>query len=158
MPMLKIRQKKNRDIYSDILAKNKKSLILDFIISAQKNIPAAHDLDEKTLENSLDEFIETLASIISREEVPGVDLFLENMMVSRLHGKSRADIPVYTLDQVINEYRILRCLIFDLLEENLSPLPRIERDKIFFTIDNGVTEAATEFAIRRGFTDARMSA
>jgi signal transduction histidine kinase len=43
-----------------------------------------------------------------------------------------------------------------MLEEE-GPLPPIERDKIFFAIDNGMTWASTEFAYVRGFKDARLT-
>lgn len=120
-------------------------------------MPAARALDDRTLENNLYTFLTTVGKILSLDEaIEDLPIFEENIEASREHGQSRAKIPFYTLDQVIYEFRIFRTLIFRVLEED-GPLPKIERDKIFFAIDNGLTQAATEFAVLRGFKDARLT-
>lgn len=154
--MTKKEETSNRSFYSQILLENQDQLISSFIETIRNKVPSAKTLDSKILENSLREFLSTIAEVISLEaDSDDMTIFRRNIQAAREHGKSRAEIRNYTLDQVINEYRILRSLIFHLLEEN-GPLPLIERDKIFFAIDNGIIQAATEFAYNRGFKDARL--
>ncbi|WPU66503.1 sensor histidine kinase [Peredibacter starrii] len=146
-----------RSIYGQMLLDNRKKLLALFIQKVRQTMPSAKTLDDRTLENSLFEFITSIAKIISLEaDLDNWDLFKENVEASREHGKSRAKIASYTLDQVISEFRLLRSLIFSALEED-GTFPAIERDKILFAIDNGMTQAATEFAYERGFKDARLS-
>lgn len=154
--MTKKEETSNRSFYSQILLENQDQLISSFIETVRNKVPSAKTLDSKILENSLREFLSTIAEVISLEaDSDDMTIFRRNIQAAREHGKSRAEIRNYTLDQVINEYRILRSLIFHLLEED-GPLPLIERDKIFFAIDNGIIQAATEFAYNRGFKDARL--
>lgn len=147
----------NRSVYSAILLENQELLISSFVEILRSRMPSAKSIDDKTLENSLREFISTVAQVLSLEAASDdLEIFKQNIQASREHGRSRAQLEKYTLDQVIAEFRILRSLIFHLLEQD-GPLPPIERDKIFFAIDNGMIQAATEFAYHRGFKDARLT-
>lgn len=155
--MAELEEASNRSNYSQILMDNRERLMTNFLKEVRSQMPSARNLDDKTLENSLFEFLTTIARILSLKELSDFDeLFRENIKSARDHGRSRAQIPSYTLDQVIREFRILRSLIFIVLEED-GPLPSIERDKVFFAIDNGMTQASTEFAYMRGFKDARLT-
>lgn len=156
--MQEIEREQNRGIYSELLRNYSRYLVDQFVMSVKSHVPSAKTIDEITVENSLHEFLETMAEIISTDDHENNEvMFSENIRVSRLHGVSRAEIPAYTLDQVITEYRILRDLIFNLFENEEGPLQPIERDKVLFAIDNGMIQAATEFAMRRGFSEARFS-
>lgn len=119
-------------------------------------MPSAKDVEDTILENSLFEFLTSVAKLISYEGSDDREVYQENVQISREHGLSRSQIPSYTLDQVISEFRILRSIIFSLLEE-MGPLTPPERDNLLFAIDNGLTQAATEFSHNRGFKDARLS-
>lgn len=144
-------------IYSDLLLERKKDILDEFEETVRHKVPSAKTLDSNTLRNGLGEFLETVAEIISINDITNDEnLFFKNIKAARSHGKSRAEITSYTLDQVITEFRILRCIIFDSLE-SAAPLEKIERDKVLFAIDNGMTQASTEFALLRGLPEARLS-
>lgn len=143
--------------YRQRLLDNRERIIVLFIQRVRQQMPSAKDVDDTILNNSLFEYLTSIAKFISLESASDDwNLIEENIQTSREHGFSRAQIPNYTLDQVISEFRILRSVILFVLEEE-GPLPIIERDNIFIAIDNGITQAATEFALRRGFKDARLS-
>lgn len=145
-----------RSIYEQLLLNNRERILALFVQKVRIKIPSAKAVDDKLLENKLFEFLTTLARIVSKDvDLEDSELFNANIEASRDHGISRAKIASYTLDQVIIEFRILRNLIFSVLEED-GLLPSDERDKILFAIDNGITQAATEFALNRGFKDARL--
>ncbi len=65
--------------------------------------------------------------------------------VSKTHGRERAGMAKYTLDQLIFEYHILREVIFDVLETE-SPLSAVEREVIICSIEQSVNDAATQFS------------
>lgn len=147
----------NRLKYDQMLLLNRERILTQFIRKVRNSMPSARSVDDKTLENSLFKFLTTVAKSISLEEKSVEQgIYAENIEASRAHGLSRAMIPSYTLDQVISEFRILRALILSVLEES-GPLPLLEREKVFFAIDNGMTQAATEFASKKGFKDARLT-
>lgn len=144
-------------IYSDLLLESKEDILSEFEKTVRLVVPSAGTLDSNTLRNGLGDFLETVAEIICINDISNDDkLFYKNIKAARSHGKMRAEIPSYTLDQVITEFRIFRCLIFETLERP-EPLEKIERDKILFAIDNGMTQAATEFALLKGLPEARLS-
>ena len=143
--------------YGQRLLDGRERIITLFVQKVREKMPSAKTLDDKTLENSLYQLLTSIAVFISREFGAEEWEFIEkNIKISREHGLSRAQIPTYTLDQVITEFRILRSIILLVLEET-RPLPSIERENIFFAIDNGMTQAATEFALNRGLKDARLN-
>lgn len=124
---------------------------------ARSEIPAASKYGEAALHNELPNFFQGLSNIISTHaQTTGGERFAEeNRESCKAHGRERASLPEYTLDQVINEYRILRQTIFEFLEQD-EPLTLKERDKLLESIDCGISQAATEFAIQRGFAEARL--
>lgn len=143
--------------YGQKLLDSRERIISLFVQKVRQIMPSAKYVDDITLENSLFEFLTSISKFISIDiSSENGQVFEENIRTSREHGLSRAQIQRYTLDQVISEYRILRSIILYVLEKD-GPLPSIERDNIFFAIDNGMTQAATEFAYNRGFKDARLT-
>lgn len=143
--------------FSQRLHTNARRIIASFIVKTRQELPSAATLDDANLENGLEHFIHILAKILMTEQTEQwAGLYNDNVINSRVHGKTRAEIPHYTLDQVISEYRILRTDILAVLGEE-RPIPQEQLDKIMYSIDNGITQAATEFAVVRGFADARLS-
>ena len=65
--------------------------------------------------------------------------------LEKKHGKERAGMFSYTMDQLILEYHILRQVICDIMEEEV-PLSVIEREVIVCAIEQSVNDAATQFS------------
>jgi signal transduction histidine kinase len=82
----------------------------------------------------------------------------ENERIGKKHGKERAKMAQYTMDQLIFEYHIFREVICDIMEE-VVPLTPIEREVIVCAVEQAVNDAATEFSqtlndIQETFTNA----
>lgn len=65
--------------------------------------------------------------------------------VEPMENEEKIDLPPYSLPQVLLEYRLLREIIFDVLEAE-GMLPKNKRDIVFEQIQKGMTEASSEFA------------
>lgn len=124
----------------------------------RQQVASSEAQDVATLRNAFPRFIQSLTNVISttRSSMDGERFINENKENCRRHGAERARIPQYTLEEVIEEYKILRQVIFDYLERERE-LRTHERDKLLDAIDSGISEAATEFAAIRGFPASRIS-
>lgn len=61
------------------------------------------------------------------------------------HGQQRATLLDYSVSQVLLEYRVLRQVIFQTLEEENIPTAEV-RDVILNVLDEGIEKAITQFA------------
>ena len=109
--------------------------------------PAAALSQEERL-NSIPEILDSLslAFMEGADRAAGLEIAIK-------HGEQRAEFPEYSLEDVLEEYRILRTTIFDCLEFH-EKLPRQERGLLLRAIDRGLIEAAVAFTKRLGFTRA----
>jgi len=112
-------------------------------------LPAAKECELPALMNTLptviDQLIETLA-----HPKPQLAIQANEDKIAISHGTQRAQLERYTLDQVISEYRILRNILFEVLEEN-SPLELREREIISDAIFLSTRNASAEFSRIRAF-------
>lgn len=145
------------DSASEVLRRNIQKILEKWAYRVRKEVPAAFKQSESVLYDRLPNFLNSLADHLSvtSDGLESERIIHENIENSRRHGAERARISEYTLDQVIQEHRVLRQITFEFLERH-SRLTLIERDKLLDAIDGGITNAATEFAALRGFPDARI--
>ena len=101
------------------------------------------------LRDSLPEFLNQLADALSttinRTSARVKWDKAESTRVGKKHGKERAGMFSYTMDQLILEYHILRQTICDVMEEE-APLSDIEREVIVCAVEQSVNDAATQFS------------
>jgi hypothetical protein len=98
---------------------------------ALKEVDASVHQHSLALRNSLPEFLDQLATALSTT----IDRTTarvkwdkdESTRIGKKHGKERAGMLSYTMDQLIFEYHILRQVICDVMEEE-APLSEIERE------------------------------
>jgi signal transduction histidine kinase len=62
------------------------------------------------------------------------------------HGGERVRLTQFRLEDLIAEYKLLRQIVFDLLEED-GPLSKRERDILNVSLDQAITEACTGYAL-----------
>lgn len=116
---------------------------------ALKEIDASFQQNSLALRNSLPEFLDHLASALSTT----VDRTAarvkwdkdESTRLGKKHGKDRASMVNYTIDQLIFEYHILRQVICDVMEKE-APLSEVEREVIVCAVEASVNDAATQFS------------
>ncbi|WPU64524.1 sensor histidine kinase [Peredibacter starrii] len=101
------------------------------------------------LRNSLREFINQLAEELSDSKTRSSKEVEEGKQlrtrIGKQHGQARANSILYTLDQLIYEYHVLRQVIFKVLERD-QPIELNDREIITEYIEQAVNDAATEFS------------
>lgn len=107
----------------------------------RNELPAAFEQSTLSLRDHLPHFLRALAQRM-RSDDPARDRKL--MEVADLHGEKRAALESYSLDQILIEHRILRQVIFEVLEKTLV-LARTERNIILDSIEDGMSHSATRF-------------
>ena len=101
------------------------------------------------LRDALPKFLESLARMLSTDHRTAEQIKIsaaDSILYSKQHGRSRAAIPAYLMSQVIQEYHVLREVLFQALEEKI-PVPMRERDIILSALEDATRVAASEFAL-----------
>lgn len=122
----------------------------------RKKIPAAAAQSHEDLFNSLPKFLERLAHSFStpRRSRKWNRVADKIRDLARQHGTQRATQEGYTLDQVIAEHQILRQILFHFIQSKVA-LNAEQWNTLLESVDVGISEATTAFALERGFKDAR---
>lgn len=122
----------------------KEKIILEWEKIVRNSTASTGKLDRPQLLNSLPEVLNLMVKTLT-DPNPDQALYSKEKMLAANHGKTRASLPDYSLEQVINEYHILRRVLFDILEEGGQDLTRAERDLIWDVIFISIKNAAAEF-------------
>ncbi len=119
-------------------------------------LPSTSSLDDENLFNGLPEFLDNLAKyfVVPKNSTEWQRVVQETSEIAKKHGKQRASQPGFSLDQVIAEHQILRRILFQFIQ-NRFHLDLEQWNTILECVDKGISEAATVFALDRGFKDAR---
>lgn len=125
------------------VARSKDSILNEWEQLARKNVRAAKEQSRLALHDSLPQFLDQLVVTLSSGN-PRVTTE-KNAEVAREHGEDRAQQPEYTLEEVIEEYRLLRIVILRTLATE-SSLNEESREIIHEYIDVGISEAAGRYA------------
>jgi len=134
---------------SDRLKRNIPEIMNIWEKRANIEIKAAHHQDKFSLRDALPDYLSQLAKALSnttdRTSARKKYEKEETTRISEEHGKDRAGSFNYTINQLIQEYHILRQIICDVLEDE-APLSYIEREVIVCSIEQAVNDAATKFS------------
>ena len=134
---------------SERLLKNRDKIMQIWETRAKVEVAAALQQESLALQDSLPEYlaqiVAALSTTIDRTEIRKKFDLAESTRVGKRHGRERAGIVNYTMDQMIYEYHILRQVIFDVMEEE-APLAGVEREIIICSIEQAVNDAATQFS------------
>jgi len=128
---------------ADRLKKNKEKILRVFEITSRLQIPAAQYLDSKSFIDSLPKFLDSLVKALTVSE-PERRAQRREYEIARKHGEQRSEFPVYDLNQLIQEYDILRRVLFEVLEEE-EALSVLERDMILEAIYIAIRSSTDEF-------------
>ncbi len=101
---------------------------------------AAADEPREVIRDHIPHFLETLADALEAGAVRREAVERQ----ARRHGQERVRWTEYGLDDVFGEYRLLRRVVLDLLEER-APLDVRSRDLVFEVTEMAVARAAGEF-------------
>lgn len=109
----------------------------------RESIASASAKSTPVLRSQLPELLENLVTSISLKSTHA-DIE-ETAKIGKDHGKQRARLRDYTFSQVLHEYRILRQVIFEVLEEEHLQVSDV-RDIILNVLDEGIEKAIDQFS------------
>jgi K+-sensing histidine kinase KdpD len=125
------------------LRENKVVILNTWKERVKEQIPTAAPQRGPALFDSMPAFIDRLIEAMANTRSEREKAF-QAVLSGTDHGEQRAELPEYSLDQVLIEYRILREVIFDVLKAS-SALNEVAVDSIDDSIQVGMSSAATEF-------------
>jgi PAS domain S-box-containing protein len=108
-----------------------------------RQIEAANYQTRGEIRNHIPIFLDRLSRLLDSEH-PHSASIQDVKEISEVHGEQRANLPEYTLYEMLVEYRLLREAIFEVLEVN-GPLDQGTRDIILCSVEQAMTEAAQTF-------------
>jgi signal transduction histidine kinase len=134
---------------SELLKLKSEKIMKNWEARANAEVLPAFDLESLALRDSLPELlkqiVDGLLTTIDRTEARKIWDRKESLRIGQKHGRERAVSHTYTMDQMIFEYRILREVICDVMEEE-KPLSPVSREVIVGAIEQAVNDAATQFS------------
>jgi signal transduction histidine kinase len=134
---------------SKCLQQNSQKIIEMWETRVRAEIAASKHQTSLVLRNSLPKYLNHLADDLSNPSERTSNQIeatrLQSAEVSIRHGHERAGYADYSLPQLIFEYHILRQIIFQVLEAE-APLEAGERDIIIGSLEQAVSDAATQFS------------
>ncbi len=134
---------------SSFLKQNSQKIIEMWEVRVRAEIAASRHQSSLVLRDSLPHYLNHLADDLSKQsERTSSEILttrLQSVQVSIKHGQERAGYADYSLPQLMFEYRILRQVIFQILEAE-APLEVRERDIIIYSLEQAVSDAATQFS------------
>lgn len=105
-----------------------------------REVKSARSTGSRALRDSLPLYLDHLDEALTTNR----RMEREAMVIGKMHGADRASNTTYTLSEVIFEYRILRQVLFHVLEAD-SPLTVELRDIVLDSIEQAVKDAVVEF-------------
>lgn len=129
---------------ADLLENDKNYIIAEWLHNVRSEINVSNNRTDAEIIDYLGSFLNNLISAL--RTLHASSLIKENREISKQHALKRTQFAEYNLDQLIQEYHILRKTIFDylILEGNVIPTEE-DRSIVHDFIDNGIQSAASEF-------------
>ncbi|MBC7691802.1 MAG: HAMP domain-containing histidine kinase [Methylotenera sp.] len=134
---------------SEVLKSECKTIMERWEKRAREEVASTYGIASLSMRDSLPKHLDQLAKALAKAgkesttEIANTTLHKEH--VGKEHGSDRANTTGYSIEEVIFEYRILRQVIIQTLEEKVS-LSAKEREIITDLIEQAVNDAAVEFS------------
>ncbi|MBW4479098.1 MAG: HAMP domain-containing histidine kinase [Tolypothrix brevis GSE-NOS-MK-07-07A] len=124
---------------SEFLAKKTDTIIANWVeaVRQDKKIESANDLSRKAIENHISHVVLALATVLSEYQTNEIQPIID---ASLHHGSLRAE-QGFTAEEIAREYRILRQVIFSILEPQLLQVSAAEVMRIVRLINIVLDEA-----------------
>ena len=124
---------------SSIILSNKQMILHQWVEKVMEKIPEARKHDYPIIRNDVPHLLDALGDALESDDPRKI------VYRSESHGKERAHETDYSLVQVLYEYRLLKEVIFTLLDEQSEEIEVRERDGIMFAIDQAMEQATSVF-------------
>jgi signal transduction histidine kinase len=126
-------------IAHQVIAQNKQSILDRWIQKVKAKIPEARKHEVPIIKNNVPDLLDALVDALKSDDARNV------VYRSETHGKERAHETDYSLIQVLKEYRLLKEVIFTVLDEHGDDIELRERDGIMYAIDQAMEQATSVF-------------
>jgi signal transduction histidine kinase len=123
---------------------NKGRIISQWEAAVREEVAAAQHQPQPILINTLPALLDQIAEALSSDHPRRIAT--EGSTVAHEHGGERVRLTNFRLEELIAEYKILRRVLFDVLEES-EPLSLEERHTLDTSIDHALMEACTSYAL-----------
>lgn len=134
---------------ADLIKENREEIFRRWEEQVRSDIPAAKDQDKLLLRNHLAPYLVAITDLLrnSTTESARSHNQVESMDTTPniTHGRLRATLPGYSVEQVIQEYIVLRQVITDLITQH-NLLDEEVLEIISAVNENALTHAVTQFA------------
>lgn len=120
--------------------KNKERILKSWESSLKAEMARANRVSHLILLNHLQGFLDGLSEFLKGDKEPS-----GAVKSGKSHGHQRYKLTNFTLEEILLEYRILRQVVFWILEED-EPMGIDDRNAVVDYIQLGMIEAASEFA------------
>lgn len=121
-----------------IVEENKNQILEQWLDLLKKEFPEVKKYGKAAIEDDVPELLDALVEVL--EANAGESLHF----AGSAHGEQRTNFDEYSLLHVIREYRLLKHVIFKLLDSKQEVSPW-ERDKVMYAIDQATEDAAEKF-------------
>ncbi|HYG76802.1 MAG TPA: HAMP domain-containing sensor histidine kinase [Planctomycetota bacterium] len=123
---------------SETLRQKKDCIINQWLVTVRHRVRAASFYDDNVIIDSLPEYLDELAVLLSPSKEKHVEVALSTVRTSREHARQRTTLAHYTLEDVLLEHDILQ----DLILRETNPEDSLTVAEV---ISKGVRDAAVEF-------------
>jgi serine phosphatase RsbU (regulator of sigma subunit) len=110
----------------------------------RQEIPASRSQGRLVLQNNLGQLLGEVTQALFPTGAPVATI--EGLTLSQDHGRHRAELAEYSIDEMFLEYRLLRQTILDVLDEKRSLAPE-EREVITNALERAMQDAVGRFAL-----------
>lgn len=129
---------------ADLLESDKNYIMAEWLNSVRSEINVSKNKSDAEIIDHLGSFFNVLISALRASQ--SSSMLNVNREISKNHGFQRAQFFDYTLEQLLQEFHLLREAVFDYLAIEMDiPITEEDRKIIHSFIDNSVQAAADEF-------------
>lgn len=136
-------------IASEVLRKKASEIMKRFEDRARREVSSAYGTTSLSLQDALPKHLSQLTDALASAEKKSVEeiakITVTKEGVGKEHGRDRATSASYSMEELILEYRILRQVVIQSLEEEVALSAR-EREIITDLVEQAVNDAAVEFS------------
>lgn len=131
--------------FCHIIRAEKQEIISDWIQRIRQVIEEAKTQSQPVLVDHVPQILDNLSDILEVESLGGeYEKEIKKQELGKAHGKQRAELTEYTLEEVLLEYSILRAVIFEKIHK-FEPQDLGAIQLVHKYIDEGMHNAVIEF-------------
>lgn len=126
-----------------VISEKKEDIMKAWMKEVKKQIPEAHDINKVILKNTIPDLLDSLTKALEADDSRKIYDHSES------HGKNRAMNTSFAIEQVVKEYRILKTVIFNILDDSKAEIKLKDQEGINYAVDQAIQQAVKVFHLNR---------